>query len=238
MDCENFREGQYTLIPEGFPPGSLRAHAGWRGTCDDTSRRKGQIEIITSSHCALLEDRVRYLYTDCRIWHLFLILYSATTPHHVELSTTLRVSSLGACRLYFQVTIVSCCTPVMDPDRCEDSGEMYSPDDQGEYTSLDETPRFSLQWLSDALADVGEGMGKTTVEEYALTLEVMMADRPGRPCPPTFSWNAGMVMHILKSDPVLQELEHVQVDGPGTAYLFFYDKQGHRGLEQDATDAV
>ena len=47
-----------------------------------------------------------------------------------------------------------------------------------------------------------------------------------------------MVMHVLKSDPVLQELEHVQVDGPDTAYLFFYDKQGHRGLGQDAMDAV
>ena len=47
-----------------------------------------------------------------------------------------------------------------------------------------------------------------------------------------------MVMHVLKSDPVLRELEHVQVDGPGTAYLFFYDKQGHRGLGQDAMDAV
>ena len=47
-----------------------------------------------------------------------------------------------------------------------------------------------------------------------------------------------MVMHILKSDLVLQELEHVQVDGPGTAYRFFYDKQGHLGLEQDALDAV
>ena len=45
-------------------------------------------------------------------------------------------------------------------------------------------------------------------------------------------------MHVLKSDPVLRELEHVQVDGPGTAYLFFYDKQGHRGLGQDATHAV
>ena len=47
-----------------------------------------------------------------------------------------------------------------------------------------------------------------------------------------------MVMHILKSDPDLRELEHVQVDGPGTAYLFFYDKQGHQGLGQDAVDAV
>ena len=128
--------------------------------------------------------------------------------------------------------------PVMDPDRREDSGEMYSPDDQGEYTSLDETPRFSLQGLSDALADDGEDTGKTSTEEYALMLEVMMADCPGQSRPPAFSWNVGMVVHILKSDPVLRELEHVQVDGPGTAYLFFYDKQGHRGLEQGAADAI
>ena len=33
-------------------------------------------------------------------------------------------------------------------------------------------------------------------------------------------------------------MEHVQVDDPGTAYLFFYDKQGHRDLGQDAMDAV
>ena len=45
-------------------------------------------------------------------------------------------------------------------------------------------------------------------------------------------------MHILKSDPVLRELEHVQVDSLGTAYLFFYDKQGHWGLRQDATHAI
>ena len=71
-----------------------------------------------------------------------------------------------------------------------------------------------------------------------MMLEVMMADHPGQPHPPTFSWNPGMVMHVLKSDLVLRELEHVQVDGPDIAYLFFYDKQGHRGLGQDAVDAV
>ena len=69
--------------------------------------------------------------------------------------------------------------PVMDPDRRKDLGEMYSPDNQGECTPLDEAPHFSLQGLSDALADVGEGTGETSVEEYALMLEVMMADRPG-----------------------------------------------------------
>ena len=69
--------------------------------------------------------------------------------------------------------------PVMDPDRHKDLGEMYSPDDQGEYTPLDEVPHFSLQGLSDALADIREGTGETSVEEYTLMLEVTMADHPG-----------------------------------------------------------
>ena len=28
------------------------------------------------------------------------------------------------------------------------------------------------------------------------------------------------------------------MDSPGTAYLFFYDKQGHRGLGQDTVYAI
>ena len=117
---------------------------------------------------------------------------------------------------------------MMDSDRHKDSAEVYSPDEQGEYTPLEVAPRFSVQGLSGALVDVGEGINETPVEEYTMMLEVMMADHPGQPCPPAFSWNAGMVMHILKSNPVLRKLEHVQVDGLRTAYLFFYDKQGHR----------
>ena len=115
---------------------------------------------------------------------------------------------------------------------------MYSPDDQGEYMSLNEALQFSVQGLSDVLAGVGEGKDETPAEEYAIMLEVMMADYPGQLRPPTFSWNAGMVMHVLKSDPVLRELKHMQVDGPGTAYLFFYDKQGHQGLSQDTAHAI
>ena len=126
----------------------------------------------------------------------------------------------------------------MDSNRCENSGEMYSPDEQGEYTPLDGTLRFSVQGLSDTLADVGEGITEPPVGEYAMMLEVTMADQPGRLCPPAFSWNAGMVMHVLKNDPVLRELEHVQVDGLGTAYLFFYDKQGHHGLGQDTAYVI
>ena len=111
----------------------------------------------------------------------------------------------------------------MDSDRHENSGEII----QGEYMKLDGAPRFSMQGLSDALVDVGEGINEPPVEEYAMMLEVMMADCPGWPCPPTFSWNVGMVMHVLKSNPVLRELEHMQVDGPGTAYLFFSEWISH-----------
>ena len=128
--------------------------------------------------------------------------------------------------------------PVMNSNRSEDPGEMYSPDDQGEYTSMDEALQFSMLGLSNALANVGEGMEETPAEEYTMMLEVMMADHPGRPHTPMFSWNVGLVMHVLKSDPVLSELEHMQVDGPGTAYLFLYDKQGCQGLRQDTVHAI
>ena len=47
-----------------------------------------------------------------------------------------------------------------------------------------------------------------------------------------------MVMHVLKSDPTLHNPEHIQVDGPGTAYLFFYDKQGRKGLVLEAAHAL
>ena len=85
---------------------------------------------------------------------------------------------------------------------------------------------------------LGKGQMRSPAEEYTMMLEVTMDDCPGQPHPPAFFWNAWMVMHVLKSDPVLRELEHVQVDGPGTAYLFFYNKQGHRGLRQDTMHAI
>ena len=47
-----------------------------------------------------------------------------------------------------------------------------------------------------------------------------------------------MVLHVLKGDPTLKDLEHVQVDSPSMVYLFFYDKQGHRRLKWDATQAL
>ena len=117
---------------------------------------------------------------------------------------------------------------------------MYSPDDQGEYVPNLGMHNFSIQGQSDILMALESEV--TVVqhpsEEYALLLRVTMVDCPGHPCPPTFSWNAEMVMHILKGDPTLRDLEHVQVDGLGMAHLFFFDKQGHRGLKYDAAQAL
>ena len=100
---------------------------------------------------------------------------------------------------------------------------MYSPDSQGEYMPEVGMPSFSIQGLSDALT----ALEHPSSEEFALLLEVMMADHPGHPRPPTFLWNVGMVLYVLKSDPTLRDLGHIQVDGSRTAYLFFFDKQGH-----------
>ena len=47
-----------------------------------------------------------------------------------------------------------------------------------------------------------------------------------------------MIMHILKSDPTLRDLEHVQVDGPGMAYLFYFNQQGRHRLTREATQAM
>ena len=116
----------------------------------------------------------------------------------------------------------------MEPNKSEESGGMYSHDDQGEYMPKVSTPGFSIQGLSNTLTAL-ETVTKVQPPpgEFALQLEVTMADFPGHPCPPAFSCNTGMVLHALKSDPTLRDLKHIQVDEPRTAYLFFFDKQGH-----------
>ena len=115
----------------------------------------------------------------------------------------------------------------MEPNKSEESGKMYSPDDQGEYTPKVGVLSFSVHGLSDvlmALETVTEVQPKS--EEFALQLKVMMAKCSGHPHPPAFSWNPGMVLHVLKSDSTLRDLEHIQVDGHRMAFLFFFNKQG------------
>ena len=127
----------------------------------------------------------------------------------------------------------------MKPNKSDEPGKIYSPDDQGEYMPELGVHSFSIQGLSDALMALeSEVMVVQSPSEYALLLEVTMADCSRHPCPPTFSWNAGMIMHVLMGDLTLRDLEHVQEDGPGTAYLFFFDKQGCRGLKYEAAQAL
>ena len=75
-------------------------------------------------------------------------------------------------------------------------------------------------------------------KEFIIQLEVMMADQLGRPWPPAYSWNGGLVGHALKNDPAMGDLKHVEVDGPGRAYLFFYDRHGYRGLPKEEALAM
>ena len=98
----------------------------------------------------------------------------------------------------------------MEPNKSQESDEMYLPDDQGEYAFEVDVLSFSIQGLSDMLMAL-ETVTKVQPmpEEFVLQLEVMMADHPGHPCPPVFSWNAGMILHVLKSDPTLRDLEHI-----------------------------
>ena len=46
------------------------------------------------------------------------------------------------------------------------------------------------------------------------------------------------MQHALKGDPALRDLEHVQVDGPGLTFLFFYDQQGYRSLPKEEALAM
>ena len=128
----------------------------------------------------------------------------------------------------------------MEHEGEEEPGEMFSPNESGEYMPRDDVVRFTVQGLRDALTTAESSVAEPLhpMDEYIIQLEVTMADWPGRPCPPAFLWNAGMVLHVLKSDLALRELEHVQVNSPGLPYLFFYDRHGQCGLTKEAALAI
>ena len=98
----------------------------------------------------------------------------------------------------------------MEHDREEESGEMFSSNESGEYMLHVDAVSFTVLDLRDALtaAEFTITEPLRPVDEFIIQLEVMMANQPGRPHPPAFSWNGGMVQHVLKGDLALQELEH------------------------------
>ena len=100
----------------------------------------------------------------------------------------------------------------MEHEGEEESGEMFSPNESREYTPHNDAVSFTVQGLKDALTAEESTVTEPLhpVDEFIIQLEVTMVDRPRRPCLPAFSWNGGMVQHVLKSDPALRELEHIQ----------------------------
>ena len=88
----------------------------------------------------------------------------------------------------------------MEHEGEEESGEMFSPNESGEYMPHDDAMRFTVQGLRDALTAAESTVTEPPhpTDEYIIQLEVTMVDWPGRPHPPAFLWNAGMVLHVLK----------------------------------------
>ena len=103
---------------------------------------------------------------------------------------------------------------------------MFSPNESGEYMLRSDMVSFTVQSLRDALTAAESTVTEPLhpADEFIIQLEVTMVDQPSRPHPTAFSWNVGMVLHVLKSDPALRELEHIQVNSHGLVFLFFYDR--------------
>ena len=123
----------------------------------------------------------------------------------------------------------------MEHEREEESGEMFSPKESREYMPCSDTASFTIQGLRDALTTAESTVTEPLhpMDEFIIQLEVTMVNQPGRLRPPAFSWNGGMVQHVLKSDPALRELEHIQDNKLGLAYLFFYDRHGCHGFTKE-----
>ena len=66
----------------------------------------------------------------------------------------------------------------MECDREEESGEMYSPKESGEYTPCGDVQNFTVQGLRDTLNEAESTVMEpwSLTEEFIIQLEVTMAD--------------------------------------------------------------
>ena len=71
---------------------------------------------------------------------------------------------------------------MMEREREEELGEMFSPNESGEYMLCSDVASFTVQGLRDALtaaeSTITEPLCPT--DEFIIQLEVTMADQPGR----------------------------------------------------------
>ena len=66
----------------------------------------------------------------------------------------------------------------MESEREEESGEMYSPNESGEYTLCGDAPNFTVKGLWDALTEAESAVTEPLhpVDEFIIQLEVTMTD--------------------------------------------------------------
>ena len=71
----------------------------------------------------------------------------------------------------------------------EESGDMFSSNESGEYKSCNDVASFTVQGLRDALTAAESTVTEPPcpMDEFIIQLEVMMADQLGRLHPPAFS---------------------------------------------------
>lgn len=69
----------------------------------------------------------------------------------------------------------------MEHEGEDESREMFSPNEVGEYTLCEDAMPFTVQGLRDALTAAESTVTEqpTSVDEYVMQLEVTMADWPG-----------------------------------------------------------
>ena len=117
----------------------------------------------------------------------------------------------------------------MEREGEEESGEMLSPNESGEYTPHNDMAHFTVQGLRDALTAAESTVTEPPHSHRRIHYSARSNDGGSawKTVPTSLLRNGGMGLHVLKSDLALRELEHIQVDSPGLAYLFFYERHGH-----------
>ena len=115
----------------------------------------------------------------------------------------------------------------------KNQGKMYSPNESGEYTPCGDVPTFTVQGLRDTLIEAEVHCDRTTTLcrriHYSIGSDYGRLTSEAVPTSLLVERRYG-VTHALKSDPSMRDLEHVQVDGPGLAYLFLYYFHGYRAV--------
>ena len=98
-------------------------------------------------------------------------------------------------RGHFCINFCIIADSLMECDREEELGEMYSPNESGEYTPRGDAPNFTVQGLRDALNEAESTVTElpSLTEEFIIQLDVTMADQTGKATAPSIflEWRLG-----------------------------------------------